>query len=142
METLEYTSIQTDFGLLKWLDFLTENGVCLIRNAPISLDIVVKLSNRIRGVQSTIYGETFDVIATANPINVAYSPIPLELHLDLAYYESPPGLQLLHCVRFDAGVIGGFSTLADGFRAAEILRESDPAAFEALCQIPTTFHKV
>ena len=41
--------------------------------------------------QTTVYGETFDVIATENAINVAYTSLELELHVDLVYYESPPG---------------------------------------------------
>jgi gamma-butyrobetaine dioxygenase len=36
-----------------------------------------------------------------DPINVAYSTLGLVMHQDLVYYESPPGLQLLHCMRFD-----------------------------------------
>lgn len=43
------------------------------------------------GFQPTIYGTTFDVVATPKPINIAYSTAPLELHQDLVYYESPPG---------------------------------------------------
>lgn len=50
------------------------------------------------------------------------TPAGLDLHIDLAYYESPHGLQLLHCRRFDAGVMGGNSTFIDGFVIAEELR--------------------
>ena len=38
-----------------------------------------------------MYGETFEVMATENAINVAYTSQELELHVDLVYYESPPG---------------------------------------------------
>ena len=41
--------------------------------------------------QKTIYDETFDVVSTKNPVNIAYTPLELEVHTDLAYYESPPG---------------------------------------------------
>ncbi|RLO10614.1 hypothetical protein DYB28_010015, partial [Aphanomyces astaci] len=40
-------------------------------------------------------------------VNIAYTSERLKLHLDLAYYESPPGLQLLHALRYDATVQGG-----------------------------------
>ena len=40
-------------------------------------------------------------------INIAYTGEPLASHMDLCYYESPPGLQLLHCLAFDGGVEGG-----------------------------------
>ena len=53
-----------------------------------------------------IAGTVFDVVSTDNPINIAYSNIALDLHQDLPYYESPPGLQLLHCLKFSPAVTG------------------------------------
>ena len=40
------------------------------------------------------------MIIEEEPINIAYSGVKLIPHMDLVYYESPPGLQLLHCLRF------------------------------------------
>jgi hypothetical protein len=57
---------------------------------------------------------------TKDPINIAYSNAGLDLHMDLAYLESPPGLQLLHCLQFDEDIQGGLSQLLDGFRVAEV----------------------
>lgn len=37
--------------------------------------------------------------------------------MDLTYYESPPGIQFLHALRFDDGVKGGDSTFVDSFQA-------------------------
>ena len=51
-------------------------------------------------------GTIFDVVSTDNPINIAYSNIALDLHQDLPYYESPPGVQLLHCLKFSPLVTG------------------------------------
>ena len=45
--------------------------------------------------------QAFDVISTPKPINVAYSTVGLDFHMDLMYYESPPGLQFLHCLRYE-----------------------------------------
>lgn len=140
---VDFSSVLTsDAALHDWLSSLTAQGVCLVTNAPPSRDVVVKLANRIRGVQPTIYGETFDVETTPNAINVAYTSVALELHQDIAYYQSIPGLQLLHCLRFDATVTGGRSTYADLFAAAEKLRTEDRAAFDALASVPITFQKV
>jgi hypothetical protein len=66
----------------------------------------------------------------AEPINCAYTNHGLALHQDLAYYESPPGIQLLHCLRFDKGIIGGLSTFADSFRICQLLKERHPESFE------------
>jgi hypothetical protein len=120
------------------------HGWCLVRHTPITREAVIDLANRIAAVQPTIYGHSFDVKVrmpafrlpvnsrflhpstfmmfqdTKDPINIAYSNASLDLHMDLAYYESPPGLQLLHCLRFDDDVQGGLSQLLDGFRVAEV----------------------
>lgn len=77
-----------------------------------------------------------------DPINVAYSNLGLDLHMDLAYYESPPGLQLLHCLRFDEDVIGGLSQLLDGYRVAEYVRSVSPSLFHTLATVPCTLQKI
>jgi alpha-ketoglutarate-dependent taurine dioxygenase len=78
---------------------LAEYGVCVIRNLPAKDKMVKALAELIAPVQNTIYGEVFDVKVEENPINIAYSNVPLEYHMDLMYYESPPGLQFLHCLK-------------------------------------------
>ena len=47
-----------------------------------------------------------------NPINVAYSDAALALHTDLAYYESPPGLQFLHCIRYGVYIAHSLSVVS------------------------------
>ena len=42
----------------------------------------------------------------------------LDLHMDLIYYESAPGLQGLHAYLFDDSVGGGYSLLLDVFAFA------------------------
>jgi hypothetical protein len=59
-----------------------------------------------------IAGTIFDVVSTDNPINIAYSNIALDLHQDLPYYESPPGVQLLHCLKFSPAVTGAIPPAA------------------------------
>jgi len=103
---------------------------------------VVRLAQRLAPVMHTIYGESFEVSVQAQPINVAYTSGGLALHQDLAYYESPPGLQLLLCREFSASAQGGESTFACALSAAEALRSEAPAAFATLRAVPTTFQKV
>lgn len=106
-------------------------------------DTVSRVARRLGwAVQTTLYGETFTVEATADPINAAYSPCFLEGHQDLAYYESPPGLQLLHCTRFDDGLAGGESVIVDAVAAAEALRACDPRSFVTLASVPVTLQKI
>ena len=46
-------------------------------------------------------------------------------------------MQLLHCLEAEAP--GGDTLLVDGFAAAELLRQQDPAAFELLRTVPMNF---
>ncbi|KAL3783647.1 hypothetical protein ACHAW5_008744 [Stephanodiscus triporus] len=81
------------------------------------------------------------VVGERDAINAAYTSDGLRMHQDLAYYESPPGLQFLHCVANGPGVDGGESTLIDGMAAAYRLRELRPDSFETLVRCPATFVK-
>ena len=74
-------------------------------------------------------------------VNIAYTSVHLKNHMDLAYYESPPGFQLLHALRFDESVRGGESTFVDVFAVAEAFRRRHPKHFATLCRVPATFMK-
>ena len=88
------------------------------------------------------YGQDFDVRTEPNPINIAYTNAELDLHMDLAYFESPPGIQMLHCLQNDQSMLrGGESLLIDVHHCAELFREEDPEAFAVLCEVPATFIK-
>lgn len=107
------------------------------------------------------FWQLFEVRSEDNPINIAYSNIELDFHMDLVYYESPPGLQLLHCVRLathywspshhnnchyafrnDECVKGGESVMLDAFFMAEQLRSEHPDHFKTLTRVPATFQKI
>ena len=94
----------SEHGQLRWLQQLSEYGLSVV-HAPTVPGIVTELAKTISYpqvgmvwfgawcsfVQVTVYGEDFDVVATDNPVNIAYTSLPLELHQDLVYLESPPG---------------------------------------------------
>lgn len=50
--------------------------------------------------------QVFELLAEDNPANIANTGEGLPLHMDLLYYESPPGLSLLHCLRFGRTAVG------------------------------------
>lgn len=58
--------------------------------------------------------------------------------MDLMYFESPPGLQFLHCIQNT--VTGGSSIFADSFRAATLLRLNSPMLFRTLTKFPVSYH--
>ncbi len=125
------------------------DGAALVTNAPCvstqksSEDIVTNIGNSISGLShGSLYGKCFHVQSTRNAINVAYTSEELCTHQDLAYYESKPGFQLLHCASSDPClVIGGESVLIDCMAAAHRFSELAPDLFETLVKCPATFHK-
>eukprot|EP00055_Hartaetosiga_balthica_P013030 m.65210 g.65210 ORF g.65210 m.65210 type:complete len:542 (-) comp8145_c0_seq1:103-1728(-) len=127
----------------QWLRSLGEHGFAIVKNVPSGdANAVVNLANSISQPQPTIYGQTFDVEAREDPINIAYTNVHLSLHQDIAYYESAPGLQFLHAYKFDACVEGGASLLLDLFQAATVLRCQHPSHFETLRKYPLRLQKV
>jgi len=113
----------------------------VLEGAPDDDEAGCRAAERIAPVMATIYGRAWDVVDSPDAINVAYTSVALPLHMDLAYYESPPGLQLLHCRCFDAQVTGGESVLLDSFEAAKLFSVRHPREFELLARVPATFVK-
>lgn len=132
--------INDEAQMHNWLTDLDFFGVTLLKNAPKERGVVTKLTNMVGYPRNTMYGLSWDVESLPNPNNVAYTSLPLPLHADLCYYESPPGVQLLHCIKFEQKT-GGENLFVDAFRVAEDLRNSHPQAFQALASVPTIFHK-
>ena len=54
---------------------------------------------RIRITCYCLFVKTFDVVISNEPTNIAYTSSELLLHMDQGYYESTPGIQLLHCIK-------------------------------------------
>ena len=144
----------------RWLRALSADGATLVRGVPemVSMDHeaggassgdvppptdgVRLVAELIGPLQPNIYGDIFDVVSKGDAAeNIAYTSEALGPHMDLCYYESPPGLQLLHCLQYDADVAGGESLLIDGFAVAEAVRAAAPAAFATLSKVPATFLK-
>jgi len=137
----------------RWTNALAEHGLTVLENVPASVASATGGGESVDGVravaeilgpmQPNIYGEIFDVVSAGDKdaINIAYTSEAIGPHMDLCYYESPPGIQLLHCLRFDEDVVGGGSFLIDAFAVAEGLKHSAPEAFATLSTVPATFVK-
>lgn len=144
-------------GLFNLLHFIFRDGAVIVSDTPSPLDNVDDVSmveddsfpvsilaKAMSGSLShgMLYGDIFHVrTGERNSNNVAYTSSALCPHQDLAYYESPPGLQLLHCVAMGKSVNGGESTLIDAMAAAYRLRELRRESFETLTKCPATFMK-
>jgi alpha-ketoglutarate-dependent taurine dioxygenase len=137
------------------LDAVFRDGAALVQGAPVpamkksdhdddDLGSAVARVGRLLGggrlSHGHLYGDVFHVATVPDAINIAYTSVALAPHQDLAYYESPPGLQLLHCVE-NTLVTGGASTLVDALAATHALRTIAPTVFRCLTETNATFIK-
>lgn len=124
----------------KVIQNLADYGLAFINKCPSGPESegqLEKMTQRIGPLKNTFYGPTWNVRAVESAKNVAYTSVDLDLHMDLLYYESPPGLQFLHCL--ENQVEGGSSVFVDSFAAAEKMRAEHPEDFQVLCQYQVDF---
>ena len=129
--------MHTEAGLADWLQALARYGFAILRNGPTADREVLRVAERVGWPRETNFGRYFDVVSKPQPNNAAYTAVALEPHVDLPNWQRPPDFQLLYCLTNDAE--GGESTLVDGLAVANALRESDPAAYRLLTEVPIDF---
>lgn len=115
---------------LHWIEDAVDRGISLLTGVPCEPGHVLKTAEIFGFVRETNYGRLFEVRSEPKPVNLAYTPVGLNVHTDNPYRDPVPGLQLLHCLVNDAD--GGQSVFVDGFRTARLLRDEDPDAFRLL----------
>ena len=136
--TIEYQEVMdTDNGLLKWLEQLHHYGFSIVKNTPVKKKSALKILNRISHIRETFFSTPFEVINIPKPNNAAYTSKALRSHTDLPYYEYAPGYQFLHCIENSA--TGGMSSSVDGFAVANYLRDTDKDIFKLLITTPVKF---
>ena len=129
--------ISSDQGLIKWLEILHYKGIAIVKNTPIEKESAFPVLNRISHTRETFFKTPFEVINVPKPNNSAYSAHTLRNHMDLPWFETPPGYQFLHCLTNSAE--GGDSSAIDGFAVADYLRKNEKEIFETLVNIPLKF---
>lgn len=119
------------------LEAVLRTGFALLHGIPLLPGAVLDVAATFGYVRETNYGRLFDVRVEATPNNLAFTGLPITPHTDNPYRDPVPTVQLLHCLA--NAVDGGESGLVDGFHAAALLRDEDPAAFDILTRTPVTF---
>jgi trimethyllysine dioxygenase len=122
-----------DAGLLRWLSMVEEYGFALAAGVPPTIEATKELVTRIGYVRETIFGGMWDFTANLAFKDTAYTSAAIGPHTDGTYSIDSPGYQMFHCLKFDG--TGGESTLVDGFKIADQIRQSDPMAFEVLSTV-------
>ena len=131
--------LNDDAALMAWLVDTKKYGLTIVQGIEGKGEASMAIARRIGFLRETNFGQTFEVINKADPNNLAYTSLALALHTDLTNQETPPGYQFLHCITNDAE--GGGSVFGDGFAMVQVLRDSDPQAFDLLAHtlIPCRF---
>jgi gamma-butyrobetaine dioxygenase len=119
------------------LDAVVRLGFVVLRGVETTERRVLDVAKSFGFIRDTNYGELFDVQIEANPVNLAFTGLPITPHTDNPYRDPVPTLQILHCLR--NATQGGDSGFVDGFKAAALLREENPEAFDVLSRIEVTF---
>ncbi len=128
----------SDAGLLRWLSLVEEFGFALTTGAEASMAGTEALVKRVGYVRETIFGGMWEFSANMAFKDTAYTSVAIGPHTDGTYSNDSPGFQMFSCLQFDGS--GGDSTLVDGFKVAETIRNSDPRAFEVLTEIKVPAH--
>ena len=129
--------ISSDEGLIKWLEILHYKGIAIVKNTPIEKESAFPVLNRISHTRETFFKTPFEVINIPKPNNSAYTAHALRNHMDLPWFETPPGYQFLHCLINSAE--GGDSSAVDGFAVADYLRKNEKEIFDTLVNVPFKF---
>ena len=116
---------------------LRDYGVAIVRGGPKRPGSVAAFAGLLGELQSSAYGEIFD-ISPDNAIGTLATTLrAVPPHTDEPFRYSPPGIMALACVR--QAETGGDTVLADGFHLAARLRALDPAGFRILCERSQTY---
>lgn len=125
-------------GLLRWLHYLRDSGVAILRGTPREpLSVLAARAAHRHRAADQVLASISTWSRSRSPTAMPIRPLGLPCHTDLPNWELPPGYQFLHCLENDAE--GGDSILVDGFRAAKTLRQREPEAFRLLCRSPIDF---
>jgi len=89
-------------GFVEWITALRDYGVVLMEGVPLLPEAAMRLAGLVAYHRKTHYGESFQVVSEAKPSHLAYTPVELEVHTDLNYRESSPGIQVVRgCEQHD-----------------------------------------
>ena len=137
--TVPFTEVmETDAGLLRWLELVDTHGFAMASNAPATVDATKAIAQRVGYIRETIFGGFWDFSANLAFKDTAYTPVAIGPHTDGTYSIDSPGYQMFHCLQHDG--TGGENTLVDGFKIADTIRRTDPAAYAALTSTKVPAH--
>ena len=126
-------AMDDDAGLRDWLTIVARWGFAIVTGTPATAEATERLIRRVGYVRETIFGGFWEFTADLKQADLAYTNVYLPAHTDGTYSHDAPGLQMLHCLRFEG--TGGESTMVDGLTIADLLRQREPEMFALLSRV-------
>ena len=130
----------TDSGRLKLFRDLRDFGFAIVRNGPSDPGSIEQVANMAGDMGESSYSKIFDLTPKSKTRTIGNSTRPVPPHTDEAFRHSPPGINILACVR--PAKDGGDTVLTDGFNIASKLRGIEPECFELLATRNHRFHRL
>ncbi|KAJ3126219.1 hypothetical protein HK098_007775 [Nowakowskiella sp. JEL0407] len=130
--------METDEGLLQWLENIDTFGIGVVDGVPPTHEDTAKLAKRITFIRETHYGKYWSFTADMAHADTAYTNMALPAHTDTTYFTEPIGIQLFHITNFQGR--GGESLYVDGFHIAKKLKKVNPDAYDLLSRFPVPTH--
>jgi gamma-butyrobetaine dioxygenase len=118
-------------GQLEAFQKLRDYGIVQIAEIGVDPTATEQLAHLVGPIhETTVYGYIYDVKAEPVAKLGAKTGMPQAPHIDDAFYYSPPGIDVFHCLVNTEE--GGISTYVDGFAIAESLAADEPDVYELL----------
>lgn len=140
--TADYREVTaSETRLLEMYELLRDYGIVMVSRVGDDPDATERLAKLVGPIhETTVYGHIYDV--QVEPVSKlgAKTAMHQDPHHDDAFYYSPPGIDVFHCLLNTPGG-GGESTYVDGFAIAEAIRAEAPEAFELLTTVPVAHNR-
>jgi gamma-butyrobetaine dioxygenase len=124
------TAHNTDRGRMDLYRKLRDFGFVVVADGSPEPGCAEKAARLVGELGDAEYAQVFDLTPTANTLNISHSTCPLPPHTDEPFRHTPPGVNVLGCVR--PARDGGSTVLVDGFQLGDCLRKENPEGFALL----------
>ena len=139
--SVAFVAAQTDEeSLLDLYRKLRDFGFVVVTGGPDEPGGIEAVAGLIGDLGDSAYTKIFDLSPSSAIKTMGNTHKSVPPHTDEAFRYSPPGINILGCVRPASD--GGESVLVDGFFVAERLREQNQPQFELLCHYQQTFNRI
>jgi gamma-butyrobetaine dioxygenase len=125
---------------MTFLRHLRDSGFVIVRGGPRDVGSGETMAAVLGEITESTYGRLFDLNPSSNNVTFGNTMNTVPPHTDEAYLHSPPGVNVLHCLR--PADEAGESVLVDGFYLAEQLRLHNPQHFDVLTTVPQPYHRI